>query len=299
MKLRPPRDEDVPAIIELMNAASLRAYGSADMTEAELRRWLNTPKVDPERDIRLAEDGSRLVGYGDVDPIGSEPVRNWCQIVVHPDADPGVVASPLVAWCEERAAEGVLRTWAPSVASDLAAAFDRLGLQLIRHSYRMQIDLDRRPDPPLWPDGILVRTFNPGDAERVYDAHQETFADSWEHVCEPYEEWSHWLLNRDDFDPSLWFLAEDGEQLAAILLAIPRETDPGEGHVQILGVRRPWRRSGLGRALLIHAFREFHSRGFQRVGLGVDASSLTGANRLYESAGMRVVRQTDFYEKTL
>ena len=299
MNLRPPREEDVPAIVELENAASLAAYGTADATEAELRRWLTTPDVVPERDIRLAEDGGRLVGYADVDPTDTEPVRNWCQIVVHPDADAGVVAPQLVAWCEERAQKGILRTWAPSAATALAAAFERLGLQLVRHSYRMQIDLEQRPDPPPWPDGISVRTFVPADAERVYEAHQETFADSWEHAREPYEEWAHWLLERDDFDPSLWFLAEDGDELAGILLSIPRETDPDEGYVQILGVRRPWRRSGLGRALLVHAFREFHARGFERVVLGVDASSLTGAEKLYASAGMRVVRQFDFYEKTL
>lgn len=299
MTLRPFRDDDASSVVELLNAASLSAYGTADWTEAELRRWLTTPDVVPERDIRLAEEGGRLVGYADVDPTDTEPVRNWCTIVVHPEASAGAWAPPLVAWCEERAAEGILRTWAPSVATELRAAFERLGLELIRHSYRMQIDLDRKPDPPVWPGRISVRTFAPEDARRVYDAHQETFADSWEHTREPYDEWVHWLLEREDFDPSLWFLAEEGEALAGILLSIPRETDRAEGYVQILGVRRNWRRAGLGRALLQHAFCEFHARGFERVVLGVDASSLTGAERLYENAGMRVVRQFDFYEKTL
>lgn len=299
MNLRPPRNEDGPAIVELLNAASLRAYGTADTTEAELGRWLTTPGVVPERDIRLAEERDRLVGYADVDPSDTQPVRNWCNIVVHPDADTRVVAPQLVAWCEDRAGEGILRTWALSVATELGDAFERLGLGLVRHSYRMQIDLDREPELPVWPAGVFVRTFAPDDAERVYEAHQETFADSWEHTREPYEEWAHWLLEREDFDPSLWFLAEDDGQLAGILLSIPRETDPDEGYVQILGVRRSWRRAGLGRALLLHAFREFRARGFDRVGLGVDASSLTGAERLYENVGMRVVRQFGFYEKTL
>lgn len=299
MSLRPFRGDDAAAVVELMNAASLSAYGTADTTEAELRRWLTTPDVVPERDIRVAEEEGRLVGYADVDPTDTEPVRNWCNIVVHPDASPDAWAPRLVAWCEERAGGGILRTWAPSVATELRAAFERLGLELVRHSYRMQIDLDREPDPPQWPDGISVRTFAPEDAQLVHAVHQETFADSWEHNYEPYDEWAHWLLEREEFDPSLWFLAEGGAELAGILLAIPRETDPAEGYVQILGVRRPWRRAGLGRALLHHAFREFHARDFERVVLGVDASSLTGAERLYENAGMKVVRQFDFYEKKL
>jgi hypothetical protein len=35
------------------------------------------------------------------------------------------------------------------------------------------------------------------------------------------------------------------------------------------------------------------------VGLGVDADSLTGATRLYEKAGMHVVRELATYEKEL
>jgi ribosomal protein S18 acetylase RimI-like enzyme len=74
---------------------------------------------------------------------------------------------------------------------------------------------------------------------------------------------------------------------------------PGVGWVGILGVRRQWRRRGLGRALLLKALQEFRSRGFREVGLGVDAASLTGATRLYESVGMRVTAQFDIYEKQL
>jgi ribosomal protein S18 acetylase RimI-like enzyme len=51
--------------------------------------------------------------------------------------------------------------------------------------------------------------------------------------------------------------------------------------------------------LLLQAFKEFRARGFREVGLGVDAASLTGATRLYESVGMRVTAQFDIYEKQL
>ena len=71
------------------------------------------------------------------------------------------------------------------------------------------------------------------------------------------------------------------------------------GWVRSLFVRRPWRRRGLGMALLQNAFREFHERGERRVGLGVDAENLTGATRLYERAGMRVVETTIVYRKEL
>ncbi len=75
-----------------------------------------------------------------------------------------------------------------------------------------------------------------------------------------------------------------------------RASDKG---TRLFGVRRAWRRCGLGRALLLHAFGEFASRGLRTAGLDVDAESLTGANRLYEEAGMHVSARFDIYEKAL
>jgi ribosomal protein S18 acetylase RimI-like enzyme len=64
-------------------------------------------------------------------------------------------------------------------------------------------------------------------------------------------------------------------------------------------VRPPWRRRGLGRALLLSSFEEFRRRGSSRVGLGVDTENATGAVRMYEEAGMRAVRRNDSYELKL
>jgi mycothiol synthase len=69
--------------------------------------------------------------------------------------------------------------------------------------------------------------------------------------------------------------------------------------VSELAVRCPWRRQGLGLALLRRAFAEFYSRGRRKVALAVDSQSLTGATRLYERAGMRDERLYSVYRKEL
>ncbi|PKN49141.1 MAG: hypothetical protein CVU58_04450 [Deltaproteobacteria bacterium HGW-Deltaproteobacteria-16] len=43
----------------------------------------------------------------------------------------------------------------------------------------------------------------------------------------------------------------------------------------------------------------YYERGKRWAGLGVDAQSLTGVTRLYETAGMRMPRQSALYEKEL
>ena len=119
-------------------------------------------------------------------------------------------------------------------------------------------------------------------------------SDPWD---ESFEQWRHWAIESSAYDPTLWFLAFAGDELAGFSLCRADATDASSGYVATLGVRRPWRRQGLGEALLLHSFDAFRSRGYTRATLGVDASSPTGATRLYERAGMRVYRTTVFLER--
>ena len=96
---------------------------------------------------------------------------------------------------------------------------------------------------------------------------------------------------------SLWFIARDGDEIAGV--ARCEANRDGGGWIGAIGVRKAWRRRGVGLALLRHAFREFHLRGDPHVGLGVDAENPTGATRLYERAGMRVMNELVLYEKEL
>lgn len=195
MTLRPPRDDEFDAMLELMNAHQLAAFGEADYTADDLRTWLTTPYVDVERDIRVLERDGRLIAYADADPTRDDPPLWWCDVKVAPGADAAEVVPELVAWLEQRAKEGRLRVWTSETDARIVGAF-----------------------------GVA-------------------------------------------------------------------------GYVALLGVRRPWRRQGLGEALLLHSFEAFRRKGFTRGTLGVDASSVTGATRLYERAGMRVYRDTVFLER--
>jgi ribosomal protein S18 acetylase RimI-like enzyme len=106
------------------------------------------------------------------------------------------------------------------------------------------------------------------------------------------------MVEEPGYTPDMWFVAMDGDQMAGICICRREDTEDTEsGWVSELGVRRAWRKRGLGLALLKHAFAAFYTDGKKRAGLGVDASSLTGALKLYESAGMRVQRQFNQYEK--
>ena len=184
--------------------------------------------------------------------------------------------------------------------ADAGPAFARSrGYTPSRTFWRMSIDLgEEAPDPPRWPEGIFVRTFEPDrDARATWQAVGEAFADHWGHTPVGFEEWSK-RFGGELFDPSLWFLAidRDSDEIAGMALC-SRYLDLG--WVGSLGVRRPWRGRGLGEALLRQAFGAFHADGRRAVALGVDAESLTGATRLYERAGMHVDRVHELWTRTL
>jgi mycothiol synthase len=222
----------------------------------------------------------------------------------------------MLQWAEERALEASRTStpeqlrFAPRVGSFHQAdksqrLFEEMGYIYIRSSYHMLIEMDGPVPEPVWPEGITLRTFNPEtDAQSLYHAETESFRDHFGFVEEPFEEgfkrFKHFQLEYEGFDAALVFLAMDGDEIAGFNICRPHSyDDPDLGWVGTLGVRRPWRKRGIGLALLRHSFNEFYWRGKRKVGLGVDAQNLTGALRLYENAGMHVHRAFDQYEKEL
>jgi ribosomal protein S18 acetylase RimI-like enzyme len=308
LTVRAPRHEEVAALARLLNEVSQAEFGVDDVNADEIRRWFEQLHFAPDHDAFVADEGGRLTAYADVSNEGQAFEQFWIDVRIPPAASDGAGDAVLGA-AERRVLEMAaggptgqparLIAGAWSVNERATRLLERAGFRLYRHSFRMMVDLDGDLAQPRFPDRVDSRVFRSGDERPVFDAVDEAFRDSHDHVPAVYEEWRHWALDRDEFDPSLWWLAVYGDEIAGFCLCRPHETEAGMGWVSSLGVRRPWRRRGIARALLLTSFHEFRSRGFARVALGVDADSLTGANLLYEQAGMRPVRRYDLFEKGL
>jgi mycothiol synthase len=291
--LRTPLDDEVPALTALLESHSRAAFGERELDEDELRHWFTLPDVW----MQVAEQEGRLVGYADAVSRDDGTLVEVDVRTTDPDAAEALL-SAVEAHARREAPGAVLRSYTQGEEPALAGVFERDGWVRVRHFFHMQIELADEPAEPVWPDGMTVRTFRPGEEERVYETHADAFADHWDFRRQSMEAWRHGGPDHPRFDPSLWWLAQDGGKLAGVALSRWHQSgDPSFGWVDVLGVRPPWRRRGLGLALLLQSFGEFGRRGATRVGLGVDAESTTGAVSLYERAGMQVVRRNDAYEK--
>jgi mycothiol synthase len=303
--------DDLEAVTALYNACSMVEWGVATLAPWELRQWWMSPDLNIETDAWVVTSAGQIVGYADV--LAEAPyVRLSADGKVHPACVGRGIGTHLLQLEESRASEilalaasdarVVLHKEESSTNERARHLLAKASYQVVRQFWRVEIALGGEPPAPEWPEGTTVRTAVPGRDERaIYEAMDEAFRDHYGHRRIPFETWLHWQTgNPEKYDPSLWFLAMDNEEIAGAALCHAHVTeDPDAGWVGGLGVRRPWRRRGLGLALLRQSFQALFRRGKRKVALGVDAASLTGATRLYERAGMHVDRQFDTYEKEL
>ncbi len=304
-QMRHPMMDDLKAVLNVSTASDLAYHGSADITLEDVRTdWLS-PTFNMLKDAWLIIDhAGQVVGYSSLRQ--QEHAHIYSEILVLPEYSQlglqDYLLTQIEHWAQEQVPQArpdarvALSCFIAQNDEPSALSLQRHGFKEIRRSWNMEITMNEAPAEPEWPAGITARTFRPDDERVVFDTDEEAFKDHWGHMPGNFERWKHWTIERETFDPTLWFLAYEGDQIAGVSLCVYREE---LGWVDTLAVLRPWRRVGLGKALMQHSFGEFYRRGTRTVGLGVDAQNLTGATRLYERVGMHVARVYINYEKEL
>jgi ribosomal protein S18 acetylase RimI-like enzyme len=289
-------------------AVDTSLYGGSDTTQADLLELWSYPRLDRQADVWIVEgpDGD-VVAYGFFWAEGP-PHEAIADQWVRPEHRGRGLSEVLLELGEARAAamaaangDGVpvsLAVFTDGGDGGRLELFARHGFAPAREFLRMEVVLETPPFVPVWPPGIEVRGFRRGrDDSAVHAAMEETFRDHYRPTRLDLDEWRALQFGRPDLDLGLWWVAWDGDQVAGSVLAIASTGDAAS--IDELGVRRPWRGRGLGRALLLHAFAGLYERGLRRMYLGVDSVNPTGAMRVYESAGMRPTRRHVVLEKDI
>lgn len=310
LTIRPYCPADLPALVEVINRAVEIDQEPGQTTLEDLQHSFERPYFYPEHNCLIAELDGRVVGMctAELDPrVG----QGWGSGRIHPDFRRQGIGRRLLHAAEARYRERAETELTPDLplivtrycnanntgASTLLA---QEGYTIVRVSWFMRIDLDAPIDPPPLPEGIMLRPFDRArDAEAVHEAETEFFRENWGILHEPFDLWQQ-IRFGTRFDPALWLVAWDGDQIAGLCLGLqPAEGQDGIGWVETLAVRKDWRGRGIGSALLRHGFRVLQEQGYPLADLEVDSENRTNAVGLYERAGMRVHRRFPILRKAL
>jgi mycothiol synthase len=308
LRLRPAAWTDLAATAQLIyEVCAADGDTAVAVTPEELKHEWEAPGFQLERDTFIVESADgRLVGF---EEFNNDHAHALLQTdgYVHTDFKGRGIGTTLLRRVEIRAreemalAEPDVRVALRSIIDNRDPASHELhrneGYEPLRYHWRMEIVLDGPPAEPTFPSGIELRPFLKGEDDvPVWQAQNEAWRDHWDSHDVTLEEWRRSRFGDPEFDPSLWAIAWDGAEVAGFSLNRYRM---GIGWIRTLGVRRPWRKRGLGEALLLHSFGEFYRRGMKTIGLGVDAQNPTGATRLYKKVGMYAASEFVTYEKEL
>lgn len=322
---RPFRGEaDYPVMAQVVNASEAADLIEETTTAEQIaNEYAHMPEGrDSNQDVLLAEVEGQMVGYAyvwvSVTESGERLYRHRGYLL--PEWRRKGIGQAMFRWAEARlcaiAAErqedsALLQMMAEDTAYGRVALAERNGYHPVRYFYFMQrAPLDNLPDAPL-PASVELRPARPEHLRAIWEAKEEAFADHGSAYAEPghlasteadYQRW----VNDPYHDLRLWQIAwaVDADAIAGLSLNSIIEDDNTRygfrrGWINSLGVRRAWRGRGLARALLVSGMRVLRERGMTEAVLGVDADSLTGATRLYESVGYRVLNKDALYRKRI
>ena len=307
---------DVPEMLRVFTASNEADEIDERMSSAGLTTWLSHPSehFDPANDLVLAEVGGEVVGYGwafwvdTTDGLREYLTRGH----VHPAWRRRGIGTAIlarneahlrgVAAAHDTDRERVMGTFADERRPGAVALVLANGYHPVRYFFDMlRPALENIEVPPL-PEGLELRPVTDRDGyRRIFDADSEAFMDHWggfDASDASFEEW----LDQPDFDPSLFLIAWDGDEIAG---AVINEIDKHENEALdrqrgLLGsvfVRRAWRRRGLAAALVARSLVLLRERGMTSAWLGVDADNPTGALGVYERAGFAVHSRATAYRK--
>jgi len=308
-RTRRPTLDDLPELLRLAHASDIAAVGEPDFTVEEVREALTGPHTDPARDCWVALDAAgEIVGWA-YPHNASGGDRDFLEVYVWPGR--GVPAlRPLLALMLARVTERgrefghdpyTVRAGAIPTEQPWIAALTDAGFAFLKQHARMTMALEGGVTVPQPPPGVVVRPLRHHDDAELRRFHaiiEEAFRDSDHHATD-YATWRARVAAESSVAWDEWFVGELEGEWAGVLQSSDAGVEDDGGWVRALAVLRPYRRRGVGAALLHRAFAAYAAKGRTTAGLGVDLANPTRAARLYRAVGMHPRYEVNIYQRTV
>lgn len=294
---------DYPGIAAVLRVAQIADGIPWVPSEASVRnQYDNTAGFEPARDGIVAEVDGRIIAMGAVTrSIRDGGTQFFFDCAVDPTWRRRGIGGSILRWQEARTRASVakesaigsisLMSWPDETQHGALALLAREGYAQVRFGFMMLRDLaDPIPEIAL-PAPLEIRTVGEADHRRIFEAENEAFRDHWNHREQEEVDFVR-TFSDPDIDTTLWRIAWDGDEVAAVVMnfIFPEENEQlgvKRGWLERISTRRPWRRRGVAKALIVSSLKAFRERSLTDAALGVDSENPTGALGLYERLGFR------------
>ena len=300
-------DDDLRGMLEVYNGAR-RVDGVTviETLEGFENNYRHLDNCDLTTDALLAVRGDHIVGYARITWWVEEATGDRVLLSLYwllPEARGRGVAETMLSWDETRLGE-IARDHAHDGRQFLIAYLDQgeeerdavltaAGYTRTQTYAEMSRSLDVEIPHLLLPDGVELRSVTWGDAPAIWEADHRAFRDHVGYSPPTEADYRRWLGD-EHADPSLWKVGYAGDAIAGQVLNRINEPENAafarkRGWTEDISVQREWRGRGVAKALITQSMEMFRDMGMTEVALGVHTTNPTGAFRLYEGLGYRVV----------
>jgi ribosomal protein S18 acetylase RimI-like enzyme len=309
-------ETDFPKILAVIEASkSVDKIERSDTLEDIARNYSHLTNCDPYKDMLFAEINGQVIGYNRVFwEVLDDGTRTYTLFgfLLPAWRRKGIGTAMLkhaearlrqIAATHSEPEERFYQSSATDTETGAIALLKSQGYQPIRYGFSMVRDLSEPfPEAPV-PAGLELRPATEVHFRPIQQALNEAFRDHWGHREGTFEEFMHWA-EEPTFVPHLWKIAWAGEEVAGTVLNFVNEAENTEygrkrGYTEAISVRRPWRKMGLARSLLVQSMKMFKEMGMTETALGVDTQNLSGALKLYQSVGYKEVKRHITFRKPL
>jgi len=296
---------DYPLMFAVIEASKAEDREEWTTTVEDIARdYRHLRNCDPSTEMIFAEVGDVVVGYGRTwweDEKKGDRVHSLFTNTIPEQRGVGIRRT-LLRWLEARAREQsiehptdrakVLQSWASEHEHDAKRLLESEGYEIVRWEYEMVRSLADEIEPAPLPEGIEIRPVTDADAEQIFGAAAEAFADHWGVTswfdADSLVAWRE----APTWNPSLWKIAWDGDEVVGTVLNFVNEKENEEyrrerGYTEAICVRKAWRGRGIDKAAITESMKMHQAMGKTETAHGVDTQNPTGALQLYEGLGYR------------
>ena len=309
---RTPRKEDASGIVALQDTVFEVDDGWREVESEIIDRWKSDYCVVDDDALIAVDDEGEVVAsvWSYVPSVAESKWRAFHDNYVRPDYRTPLVLEFVLEWwearCRQRFADkddGLPRSlWRDAYdwQVDKIALLEAHGYKPMRYYDELLADLSDPITDWSLPEGLSAVSWESAPLDDSRAVHNEAFADHWGSQPQSVRAWAQ---NINDFLlPRASFVVYDKSEPVAYLLAAayPHDFDDKgrrEAWIEGLGTLRPYRRKGIGSALVTLAMKEFVSMDMEFAILGVDSENPTGAYGVYQALGFAPDRRSIAYIK--